>query len=219
MKNLVKTICLLLLVALVLPGSATAGEKKIEVNITNLSAKIVLTPPVVAASVDRISVFRLTEPASEALEKLAEGGITDDLAAMFEAQNASVVQADVPILPGETLTLYVYGQSYSRISLASMLLPTNDAFVALNGRRIKPYGVATFFLPAYDAGTEPNDEDCANIPGPLPSCGGGSGYDPNPPFGEGFVYPHPGTHGEGGISAEEHSWADPVAMVTARIVK
>jgi hypothetical protein len=135
---------------------------------------------------------------------------------MFEAYNASVAQADTPILPGETLTLYVSGQNKSRISLASMLLPTNDGFVALNSKRIKPNRVTTFLLPAYDAGTEDNDEDCANIPGPL-SCGGGEGYNPEP--GEGFVYPHPGTHGDGGFSAADFSWADPVAMVTARIVK
>jgi len=56
----------------------------IEVKITNLSAKVVLTPPIVAASKDWITVFQLTEPASLALEMLAEGGSTDALAMMFE---------------------------------------------------------------------------------------------------------------------------------------
>ena len=216
MKNLIRTVCLFLLVALVLPGNVSAGDKMIEVKITNLSAKVVLTPPIVAASRGQITVFQLTEPASEALEMLAEGGITDELAMMFEEHNASVAQAAGPIPPGQTLTLYVYGNRYARISLASMILPTNDGFVALNSKRIRPYGTTTTFLSAYDAGTELNDEDCANIPGPLP-CGGGEGYNMDP--GEGFVYPHPGTHGDGGFSAEDFSWADPVAMVTTRIVK
>ncbi len=147
---------------------------------------------------------------------LAEGGNTDELKMMFEDHHASVAQAAEAILPGQTLTLYVYGKRNSRISFASMILPTNDGFVALNSKRIRPYGTTTTFLPAYDAGTELNDEDCANIPGPLP-CGGGEGYNMDP--GEGFVYPHPGTHGDGGFSAEDFSWADPVAMVTTRIVK
>jgi len=216
MKNLIRTVCLFLLVALVLPGNVSAGEKMIEVKITNLSAKVVLTPPIVAASRGQITVFQLTEPASEALEMLAEEGLTDELAMMFQEHNASVAQAAGPILPGQTLTLYVSGHRYARISLASMILPTNDGFVALNSKRIKPYGTTTAFLSAYDAGTEFNDEDCANIPGPLP-CGGGEGYNMDP--GEGFVYPHPGTHGDGGFSAEDFSWADPVAMVTTRIVK
>ena len=98
-----------------------------------------------------------------------------------------------------------------------MILPTNDGFVAMNSKRIRPHGRTTSYLPAYDAGTEMNDEDCNNIPGPLPSCGGGEGY--NPESGEGFVYPHPGIHGENEIFAAEFSWADPVAKVTARIVK
>ncbi len=50
MKNLIRTVCLFLLVALVLPGNVSAGDKMIEVKITNLSAKVVLTPPIVAAS-------------------------------------------------------------------------------------------------------------------------------------------------------------------------
>ena len=217
MKNLIRTVCLFLLVALVQPGNVSAGEKMIEVKITNLSAKVVLTPPIVAASKGQITVFQLTEPASEALEMLAEEGLTDELAMMFEEHNASVAQATEAIPPGQTLTLYVYGKRYSRISLASMILPTNDGFVAMNSKRINPYGTTTTFLSAYDAGTELNDEDCLKIPGPLESCGGGVGYDPA--SGEGFVYPHPGTHGENEISAEEFSWADPVAMVTTRIVK
>ena len=172
MKNLIRTVCLFLLVALVQPGNVSAGEKMIEVKITNLSAKVVLTPPIVAASKGQITVFQLTETASVALEMLAEGGSTAELAMMFEEHNASVAQATEAIPPGQTLTLYVYGNRYARISLASMILPTNDGFVALNSKRIKPYGTTTAFLSAYDAGTEFNDEDCANIPGPL-TCGGG----------------------------------------------
>ena len=215
MKNFIITLCLFLLVALFLPGNVIAGEKMIEVKITNLSAKVVLTPPIVAASRGRVTVYQLTEPASFALEMLAEGGNTDELAMMFEDHNASFVQATDPILPGQTLTLYLNGKRNSRISLASMILPTNDGFVAMNSKRIWHYGTTTY-LPAYDAGTEMNDEDCGNIPGPL-SCGGGEGY--NASSGEGFVYPHPGTHGENGIPVEEFSWADPVARVTMRIVK
>jgi len=197
MKNLIRTVCLFLLVALVQPGNVSAGEKMIEVKITNLSAKVVLTPPIVAASKGQITVFQLTETASVALEMLAEGGSTAELAMMFEEHNASVAQATEAIPPGQTLTLYVYGKRYSRISLASMILPTNDGFVAMNSKRTNPCGKTITYLSAYDAGTEMNDEDCDNIPGPL-SCGGGEGY--NMASGEGFVYPHPGTHGENEIS-------------------
>ena len=72
MKSLITTIGLLLLVALVLPSNVSAEGKMIEVKITNLSAKVVLTPPIVAASKRQIKVFQLTKPASLALEMLAE---------------------------------------------------------------------------------------------------------------------------------------------------
>ena len=132
MKNLTRTVGFFLLVALVQPGIVSAGEKMIEVSITNLSATVVLTPPIVAASKGEITVFQLTEEASEALEMLAESGSTADLAEMFKDHKASVAQADVPIPPGQTLTLYVDGKKNSRISLAAMILPTNDGFVAMN---------------------------------------------------------------------------------------
>ena len=50
-----------------------------------------------------------------------------------------------------------------------MILPTNDGFVAMNSKRTNPYGTTTTYLSAYDVGTEMNDEDCDNIPGPS-SC-------------------------------------------------
>jgi len=219
MKNLIRTVCLFfLLVALVQPGNVSAAEDMIEVKITNLSAKVVLTPPIVAASKGQITVFQLTEPASVALEMLAEGGSTAKLALMFEEHNASVAQAAEPILPGQTLTLYVSGKKNSRISLASMILPTNDGFVAMNSIKIKRHETTTY-LSAYDAGTEVNDEDCAHIPGPFGCDGNGEGYNSALNEDEDFVYPHPGTHGEGEISVAEFSWTDPVAMVTARVVK
>ncbi len=45
MKNLIRTVCLFLLVFLVQAGAVSAGEKMIELAVTNLSAKVVLTPP------------------------------------------------------------------------------------------------------------------------------------------------------------------------------
>ncbi len=223
MKKLwASTLCFFLLTALVQAGTVSASDKMIEVKITNLSAKVVLTPPIVAASKNKIDFFSLTEPASVALEMLAEGGNTDDLKMMFEDQDAVVEQADDPILPGKTLTLYVAGKSHSKISVASMVLPTNDAFVALNSEKVGNHRAKTYYLSAYDAGTEVNDENCLNIPGPHCNfLGEGFNSDRNPddPDDQGFIYPHPGIHGENDISAMMFSWTDPVAMVEIRIVK
>ena len=219
MKSLKRTVCLFLLAVLVLPGyvSAGSGKKMIEVKITNLSAKVVLTPPIVAASNGRIAVFQLTGPASEALEMLAEGGSTDDLAAMFADHNASVAQATEPVPPGQTLTLYVYGTRYARISLASMILPTNDGFIALDSVRVPRRGSATYYSRGYDAGTEANDELCGSIPGPT--CGG-VGPSPGDNAGdEKFVHIHRGMHGVGDLDAAVYDWRNPVAKITVTRVR
>lgn len=177
---------------------------------TNLSENVVLTPPVFATTREQAKIYRLTQPASEPLEFLAEGGSTDDLAAYFENFSLiDVVQTDAPVLPGESITIEIKGRFRSHLSVASMILPTNDGFVALNGRKIIKFDGQTFFLKAYDAGTETNDELCENIPGPQCS---GEGY--NPDQGEGFVYPHPGIHGDGELLRSQYNWSEPVAKIT-----
>jgi hypothetical protein len=74
--------------------------------------------------------------------------------------------------PGGSTTIEVEGQpGLGRISLAAMLIPTNDAFLAAQNVRLpRGHEAITIVVPAYDAGSEPNDEDCKNIPGPV--CGG-----------------------------------------------
>lgn len=103
----------------------------------------------------------------------------------------------------------------SYITIGSMLLPTNDAFAGRNS--IPLYQMVRDAVPlfAYDAGTEVNDEDCANIPGPLP-CGGGSGYVSG--GGEGIVYGHAGIHGEGQVLVSAYDWRGPVAIIRTKVI-
>ena len=67
-----------------------------------------------------------------------------------------------------------------------MLIPTNDTFVALDSVRLPRVGSTARLAIAYDAGTEANDQNCNNMPGPR--CGG-VGFSPGPNVGdEGYVY-------------------------------
>ncbi len=109
------------------------------------------------------------------------------------------------------------GSSNSYLCMASMLLPTNDAFVALNGIRVWRLKKEAIYLNAYDAGTEFNDELCEGIPGPVEECGGGNGYTPD--GGEGWVTPHPGIHGFAEVSAMIFNWGEPVAKITVKVKK
>lgn len=194
-------------------ASMRSGTLDYEITFTNITHGVILTPPIFAMSRTPINVFEAGEPASLSLEKLAEGGMTDDLRTEWESGVIQdLIQTSQPLLPGQSITVELQGSRLSRLSLASMLLPTNDGFVAMNGERVwKLGGRATFFLNAYDAGTELNDETCASIPGPI--CGG-EGF--NAVGGEGFVVPHAGIHGEGELSRRAYNWGDPVAKVTVR---
>ncbi len=92
-----------------------------------------------------------------------------------------------------------------------MLLSTNDAFVTGQSLSLKKkHRSQTFFLRAYDVGTETNSETCATIPSPV--CGGEL-FSPNDE-GEGYVYIHSGIHGIGDLSPSTYTWNDPVLKVT-----
>jgi hypothetical protein len=106
-----------------------------------------------------------------------------------------------------------------------MLIPTNDTFFALNQQRLPLRGSATYLVPAYDAGSEANDQNCANIPGPR--CGGAGSSPGNNEGDEGFVHIGNGFHelgsvGENGaevLGPLMYDWRNPVARITVRRVR
>lgn len=214
-----------LLAAVALGASATAAaqdfsdvETVYEVTITNLTRGQSFTPVLVATHSNQASFFQLGAEPSQGLADLAEGG---DTAGMMTALEESGAVADMTttedglIGPGESRTVRVtaVGRFYTRLSLAGMLLPTNDTFVAVNSILL-PRWSSTVYAQAYDAGSEDNDELCANIPGPL--CGG-------EPFseglGEGFIHVSNGIGGEGDLSAMAYDWKNAVASVSIRRVQ
>ena len=214
MKLAISSIVLASSLCLFTSASAYADSFKVEITFTNLSQGAVLTPPVFATSKYGLNIFKVGKKASLALEHLAEGGDTARLRESFRNTNGfqEMVQTDEPIAPGKSVTVTLQANHRSRLSLASMVLPTNDGFVAVNGRRIGRWYKSSFYLKAYDAGTEDNDELCESIPGP---CGGtGFSEDDN----DIHIAPHPGIHGEGELSRKMHNWGNPIAKVTVRRV-
>jgi hypothetical protein len=107
-----------------------------------------------------------------------------------------------------------------RLSLAAMLIPTNDAFMALNAVALPlPGHSGNHQAVAYDAGSEVNDELCSSIPGPNFAECGGSGGGARAGGGEGFVHVHRGMHGIGDFKPNVRDWRNPVAQVTVRLVR
>ena len=191
-----------------------SGSSSFQVTITNITNSINFTPILVASHRRNISLFHLGSPASADLTAVAEGGDTSGLAATL-ASNPNVVdvQSSGGLLgPGQSVTVTVsaaYGAK--RISVASMMLPTNDGFIALNSVKAPRKNSTVYFSRGYDAGTEANDELCVNIPGPT--CGG-TPFSPGVnPGDEGYVHVHRGTQGIGDLTSEK-DWRNPVAKIT-----
>lgn len=153
-----------------------------DVSVANMTNSQPLSPVAVVAHESGFSFFTIGMPAGAGLETLAEGG--DNSALLAEAAADTLVAASssgaAPIGPSgsESVSLTVLESDVAAlsISVASMLVNTNDAFSAVNGLDVSALAVGdsiTFTAIAYDAGTESDDESAANIPGPA---GGGEGF-------------------------------------------
>lgn len=203
-----------------LTGAVWADDMRYyDVTITNVTRGQSFTPVLVATHGDGVRLYRLGEPANPALTTLAESGATQPLADMLRAMpQVSRITTTAGLLgPGKSVTVRIAaGDNADRLSMAAMLVPTNDGFFALNGVDLpKGKEPSVNFSPIFDAGSEPNDELCANIPGPA--CGG-AGDSPDA-SGEGYVHVHAGIHGIGDLEAAKYDWRNPGAMIVVRRVK
>ena len=198
-------------------GGAVA-DGGIQVTITNLTRAQPLSPPVVAShNAKGPQLFVAGQPASRELALVAEDAINGPLIRLLRGDPnvADVQQGAAPIPPGGRATIVVDARDLLPfVSLASMLVNTNDAFIAIQHVIAPPIGTATLFVPAWDAGSEVNDEDCANIPGPA--CGD---TDRSGTPERGFVHIHNGVHGVGDLDPAVYDWRNPVARVDIRRVR
>lgn len=227
-KKLTKFITLAAGLSLVSGMAMASSYKRVyEVTITNITKGQTFTPQLVASHSRAVSLFTLGEPASDELSTLAESGNTMPLtdALMNAGHRVADVQTIGGLLePGKSATIDIVAHPRtSRLSIGAMLIPTNDTFVALNSGSLPRRGSKTFYLKAYDAGTEFNDQLCINIPGPR--CGGEPDSDPQVSD-EGFVHVSNGFHDlgsadDGGneiLSPFTYDWRNPVAKVVVRRV-
>ncbi len=218
-------VCAAICAALVfgVTGAALADDSNLfEVSVTNLTAGQTFTPVLVASHMAGVTLFMLGQPASVPLEVLAEAGDTGPLGALLAAmpEVLEVTSSGAVLPPGQSVTVTVKTHDeFDHVSVAAMLIPTNDGFFALNDV-LGPIGnsVVTFYSPAYDAGTEADDELCAHIPGPPAVCRG-EGFNPSRAGDVNFVHIHRGIHGIGDLSAPQFDWRNPVAQVTIHRVR
>jgi hypothetical protein len=204
-----------------LPAAAAREGLLYEVTVTNATYNQQFTPLLLVTHEGSVRLFEIGTPASSGLATLAEEGDVVPLRAVLDANpDVNMTTAGAGLTnAGNSVTLTIRGRPFrDRLSLAAMLIPTNDTFVALNSVDLPVHGTAHYTARAYDAGSERNDELCASIPGPnFPECGGpGSGGKPG--GGEGFVHVHRGIHGVGNLLPENRTWKNPVAFITVKRV-
>ena len=192
--------------------AAKSTRRMVKVYITNIS-KQVISPPVVASHDLIGKIFTPGGQASPELTLLAEDGDPTEFAASLEDSEDvyDVAVADGPLMPGATVMLEVAIRGkFDRISAVGMLVTTNDGFFGLDSfviDRSQPNQSAV--APAWDAGTEFNNELCAFIPGPP--CG--SHFVRDTAGAEGFIHTHPGISGVGDLSPADWQWQNPVVTV------
>lgn len=192
-----------------------------QVEITNITPGQTFTPQLVFTHTKPNPLFTLGEAANSELEIMAEAGDTGPLAAAVGENAIDIQNTEGLLAAGESTSIMIHGNpGRGLITVVAMLIPTNDTFLALNGMKLPRHGSVTYRVPAYDAGTEYNDQNCLNIPGPV--CGG-EGYSATPSeLDEGFVHIGNGFHDLGEADAQGnvilkpqlYDWNNAVAKIT-----
>ncbi len=189
-----------------------SAELPVRVSVTNLqqSGGTFLTPVWVGFHDGSFDLYDIGAPASAGLERVAEDGDTASLSAEFASLVSSGIDTtitepdgfpDAPLLdPGNTgsATLALNAAQHRYFSYASMVIPSNDAFIG-NGNPLAVEvfdengqfnGPLRFFVGGdgvRDAGTEVNTEtDAAFLDQSAPDTGDVEG---------GSVQIHPGFNG------------------------
>lgn len=205
--------------------SAASQAQELTVSLTNLTQGIYFTPVIAAAHDSSVSIFHATETASAELESLAEGGDISGVSSLLASYDADIVENPAGGLlaaAGSTNFDLSSSDGNDYLSIAAMMLPTNDAFIGLDSWKIPTEaGTYTVYLNAYDAGTEANDELITSIPAAPGGDAGTGGTGVVDVVSNETVHIHPGVLGDsdltGGISdldSSKHRWLNPVAKLT-----
>ncbi len=224
------------LAALALAGQPALAAD-VTVSITNLSHGNHFTSLLISAHDDMSHVFQPGMTASANLRAMAECGNISGLLTDLGGTDMDTVEnpAGGLLAPGaSTSTNLMTGTGNTHLSLVAMILPTNDGFVGIDSLEIPTAaGTYTYYLNAWDAGTEANDElipntECmpgvAGIPIAPAMDGGSDGTGVATSDSNDKVHIHRGILGDsnavGGVSDLNntiHRWQNPIAKLVLTI--
>ena len=188
------------------------------VTVTNLTHSQPLSPPAAMLHKSTFSAWTVGMAASDQLEQLAEGG---DSSGLLSLQPDSVsYSADAPLLSGESINFSLISRkrSHTHLTLAGMLVNTNDAFSGINAMELDELEsghTRVVYSYALDAGTEANSELAGTIPGPAD---GGEGFNVSRDDVTSVVTHHGGIVSQddgnaGSVLTEAHRFDGPVLRI------
>jgi len=216
--------------------SQHALAQNFTVAVTNVTHGLYFTPLLVTAHPSTTHLYQPGTAASANLQAMAEGGAITGLSTDVTNVGADIAAANAtPLAPGTTATATFTATAVgnTHLSIVGMLLPTNDGFVGLDALPLPTAaGVYTYYLNAYDAGTEANNEliNGGGAPGVLgipadPGAANGTGgtgvavTDANT-----TVHIHRGSIGDtnavagaSDLDTTVHRWLNPVAKITVTV--
>ena len=199
-------------------GSSFGAPTTWRVTITNLTpagpgepGSQPLSPPLFVVHSPFVDVWSVGEIASHGVAAIAEdanNAVLESALPQLRGVGNVFTGAGGPIPSGRSRTYTVATAGlFSRLSVLTMLVNTNDAFTGLDSLRPGRSG-AVHMTMAYDAGSERNNELRSHIPGPC--CGNAFVRDP-----EGqLIRPHEGITGRGQLPPALYDWNEPVARIT-----
>ena len=209
-RRLTGALAAALLVVAAFAPSAGAATRQLRVTIRNTTESQILSPPLVALG-QRTAIVSLEREASPGVALVAEKGDTSKLTEELSRRRGVRHVMTLPggIAPGKSRSFVIDVRPGERLSIATMLVQTNDAFTGVSALPLDSVASARIALRSFDAGSERNNELAEYVPGPP---FGGQLRDPE----DGVITYHPGILGVGDLDPAVWDWEDPVALLTIR---
>jgi hypothetical protein len=216
--------------------SNPAKADLVDVTVTNITNGVYFTPLLVSAHDSATHLYTIGTAASANLQAMAEGGDISGLSSDLGGADTDTIENPAAglLAPGASTTANLdTAAGNTHLSIVSMLLPTNDGFVGLNGLELPATpGTYTYYLNGYDAGTEANNEvingggapGVLGIPAAPGGDGGTGGTGVTTTEANSTVHLHRGNLGDtnaaGGVSDLDstiHRWLNPVAKIVITV--
>jgi len=233
-KSPIKAVLSSLTLALI---SSTTMAQELSITVTNLTQGLHFTPVITAAHNSENQIFMSGQMATSELQAMAEGGDISGLANLLSNADANINENPAAGLLAPTMSTsftLTNESANTHLSLAAMILPSNDGFVGLDSWTIpEEAGTYTVFLNAYDAGTEANNELRGSgapgeagmpVPPPLDTSIGMNGTGITDMESNNKVHIHRGslgdddmTAGKSDINNSVQRWLNPIAKLTITV--